>query len=286
MDNALKKDKHFINKFLPVETRKRCRVGICDPAYLQRQKRIYSVKNKKWSAPPQELYPETKSIIVLIHFSPVSDDYKVEEIILDLALKLWEKARLKTHVINKSNKAAESLLLGVEWGVAATTYDKLVLLKDLAYYAGLGQFGRNTLLINRDFGSDFKIQVLLTKEKLEFDSPMSPSHFPGCNNCNQCLETCPTGTISDFDIDPLKCQWNWSNTDIRKYIKIESLRLLGFKKPKIDQDKYKIGCRNCQEFCKVNLSHYFTCPKSKYTVKHFPVFIPKQKLFLNKEIPI
>lgn len=258
MERIFKKNKHFLTRFLPPRFKKRCLIGICNPVYTERQEKIYSIKNKKWSASPRDFFSQTKSIIVLIHFSSVNCDYKVEEIVLNFALRLWEKAGLKTHVINQFGKADASRLLGVEWGQAAKKYDCLLLLKDLAYYAGLGQFGKNALIINPHFGSDFKIQVLLTEEELEYGSPMIPARYACCHHCNLCLETCPAGAIGDYEIEPLKCQWNWDSSQIKKDIRPELVRLIGLKKPKADKDKFKIeACRNCQAFCKANSSHYF-----------------------------
>lgn len=68
-----------------------------------------------------------------------------------------------------------------------------VLERDLAYRAGLGWFGKNSMLISRDYGSYFLIGSLILKEKLPLkNKPLEPDH---CGSCTRCLDACPTNAI-------------------------------------------------------------------------------------------
>lgn len=249
-------DKNIIRGLLPAKVKKYCLIGICNPKYLDDIKPIYSIKNKKWSANPRELFHNLKSIIVLIHFTPRMLDYRVEKIIVKLGSLLQKRLGVKTHIINESGKADPTLLVGTEWGLSSKRYDKLILLKELAYYAGLGQYGKNTLIITPQFGSSCKIQTLFTKEELEYDSPMIPKKYPGCKDCNQCIELCPNGALSDYHVDVLKCEGKIVNPYLF------SLHFL--RKPKLR--KYRIqyeNCRNCQIFCKADSDHYIKLEKRR-----------------------
>lgn len=62
----------------------------------------------------------------------------------------------------------------------------------LAYKAGLGFFGKNSLLINPKYGSYFFIGVVLTDIICEYDKPI----IEECIGCNKCIENCPTKAIS------------------------------------------------------------------------------------------
>jgi len=253
----MKLDKKVIKKLLPDKFRKYCLIGICNPKYLDDAKSVYSIKNKKWSVAPRELFPALKSIIVLIHFTPVACDYKVEEIAIELGSLLWEKLGLKTHIINKNGKVDRDNLVGTEWGASSIRYDRLILLKELAYYAGLGQYGKNTLLINPRFGSDFKIQALFTEERLKYDSPMASRKYPNCKDCNQCIELCPGQALRPHKIDPLKCQWHWDEIFSKRIARPHFLYLIRLRKPKAEGYSFEYKtCRNCQTFCKVNITHY------------------------------
>ncbi len=69
--------------------------------------------------------------------------------------------------------------------------------KDLCYWAGLGFYGKNTLMINPRLGSYFFIGYVLTDLALEPDSPMTGS----CIGCGKCVAACPGNALENgFDL--------------------------------------------------------------------------------------
>lgn len=71
--------------------------------------------------------------------------------------------------------------------------------------AGLGYIGKNSMLINRTFGSYFFISEVLTSVALEPDPPFSGKHG-ACGECTACIDACPTGAIvGDAEVDAGKC---------------------------------------------------------------------------------
>ncbi len=111
-----------------------------------------------------------------------------------------------------------------------------VMEKTLAARAGLGWIGKNTLLLNKTYGSWFLLGELFTDLELETDGPLPD----GCGDCRRCVEACPAGALLEpYILDARKCisylnQYEWDTT------RREALR------------GWRWGCDICQEACPYN----------------------------------
>ncbi len=96
----------------------------------------------------------------------------------------------------------------------------LVVCPPLAEMAGLGEVGRNGVLVHRTFGPGVRLGVVTVGADLVSDAPQSHGVADFCRTCKKCADTCPSGAISHSDpvhvrgaltwkIDPDRCYRYW-----------------------------------------------------------------------------
>ncbi len=73
-------------------------------------------------------------------------------------------------------------------------YEPSLYLKEAGYYAGLGAFGKNNLLINPSYGPNIRLRALTTVASFT-PSPLINKDF--CGNCSRCIKACPPNALEN-----------------------------------------------------------------------------------------
>jgi epoxyqueuosine reductase len=104
--------------------------------------------------------------------------------------------------------------------------------------AGVGFYGKNTLLITRHHGSWVVLGTVVTTAEVERSSPLALD----CGSCTRCIDACPTGALDEPGVlDSTKCLSYWSQAPAP--VPVEYRGAMG---------SYVYGCDICQDVCPWN----------------------------------
>jgi len=110
--------------------------------------------------------------------------------------------------------------------------------REAAARAGVGFYGKNTLLITRKFGSWVVLGTLITDTELETTAPLNLD----CGECRLCIDACPTGALDEpGTLDATRCLSYWTQSP--EPIPEEMRTAL---------DDRVYGCDICQDVCPWN----------------------------------
>lgn len=155
--------------------------------------------------------------------------------------------RLKLELIANEIKTFNS-----DIGVKLSLDTQPVLERDLALRAGIGWFGKNSMLINKEAGSFFILGSLFFDVDLsEYGLKTKTIDTDHCGHCTKCIDACPTVAIDENSrtIIADKCI---STFTIELFKDANAPKGMGEKSQEI------FGCDICQDVCPWNKKYLST----------------------------
>ncbi len=191
---------------------------------------------------PEELLPGARSIVCL-GLSYWAGDPSEEDADSDNGNPKGRVARYAWvrdyHRVMK--RRMRDFVLSLDARVSARWYvdDGPMLDRAAAMRGGIGWFGKNTNILNPQFGSWIFLGQVITDLELQPDAPLRKS----CGSCVRCIDACPTGAIvAPYVLDNSRCI-SYLTIENRGPIPREMRPLIG---------DWVFGCDICQDVCPVN----------------------------------
>jgi epoxyqueuosine reductase len=129
--------------------------------------------------------------------------------------------------------------------------------RELAQRAGLGWFGRNTMLVNPRRGSYFFLATLLVELDVDtHDAPFTRDH---CGSCSACVSACPTDALLGRDANGAPVM---DATRCIAYLTIENRGPIPRElRPLVGNRVF--GCDICQEVCPWNAPKFVSLTRER-----------------------
>jgi ferredoxin len=180
-----------------------------------------------------DVMPGARSVVVM--------GYHVWDDMLELAIQKGDEWVYPGYLpLDVLIVAVKSFLEGKGY---KTAYARSISHKRLAQLAGLGNYGKNSLIINPVFGPWLRFAAVLTDAEL---IPSTPFSQDLCRDCEECLKACPSGALTPYKVDDHKCLLGAHLSNKTSFEQNPERRSL---EPPLTKNSH-IMCMRCQKACK------------------------------------
>jgi epoxyqueuosine reductase len=211
---------------------------------------------------PEDMLPGAKSIIILGRNSYFGKrDLSFERAKAELRGDLGELVCNRNFMNNGMMKNQKVIEFLEERGFKACSLSAgMFPLKLKAHEAGVGRYGKNTLIQNELLGSYISLSGILTDAELQPAQPIKND----CKGCSLCIDACPAGALSEYECEVEKCL-DFNICHNKKSIPEEILT----------KTKHYLGenCPVCREVCPSNTELVSVAGKLPFD-EAFPRLLP------------
>ncbi|MBF0357586.1 MAG: tRNA epoxyqueuosine(34) reductase QueG [Magnetococcales bacterium] len=220
----------------------------------------WMAKNAEKRQNPKQLMDGLGSIMVLgLNYRPPGEPSPYLDNPAALGVSAYARNREYQGFIKKKlRKLANEIekLLGEKVDGRIFVDTAPVLEKPIAASAGLGWQGKNTMLVNRQFGC----WLFLAEFFLALDLPPDPPGKEHCGSCDRCQTACPTGALNT--------PWQLDSNNCLAYFTIETSGPIPLKYRQAMGNRV-FGCDDCITACPWNRFAPVTAQKN---------FLPRPEL--------
>lgn len=167
--------------------------SVDDADSLPRVKVGYTIN--RWTEPIRKGMPQAKSAVV--YGIPSADDSD------ELEVRRPDGRLAYPGYLPISIIARDLIAILKNEGWKASFGHELIHHKSLAMLAGIGSYGKNSLIISPKHGPWLRFGVVITDAPLQADEPLGKDL---CGKCTRCMRACPAGALEKaFTVDADRC---------------------------------------------------------------------------------
>lgn len=206
----------------------------------------YLEKHLAIKAKPQTQWPSAKSVIVIAqNYIPHPSSHNplpLNEVQIAKYAQGHDYHHWFLQKLDDLCKELKSQFPGEDF--VAMTDSAPIMERNWAYESGLGWFGKNSCLINKDYGSFHFLGEIVTSLELQARKDL---HHDLCGSCTKCIDACPTMAIEEGKkIDANKCISYWT-IETRKTPPKSIIN---------NFTNWLFGCDICQDVCPWNIKNF------------------------------
>jgi epoxyqueuosine reductase len=164
-------------------------------------------KEKETIADPKELLSDAKAIVITGFYMKENDNTISDESIKPRGRFNAYNVKAFTPMLAYYRKTIKEFLKKEGYRVESDKNSKIPY-KMAAVRAGLGRYGKNSVIITKKYGSFVMFAAQVTNAPLDCEE--FPINKTDCNECEICIKSCPTLAIyAPFKLNRNLCITNW-----------------------------------------------------------------------------